>query len=389
MVLTGKQIASECMMSSFEFRNSESFESFREGLMPNPHSEVDVHHFTSHVPNAVRRGLVIQPLDEKLIAPCGIEFRVADVMYRSDKLRTIKDDLDLMVLSIDKKVERIESSNGKFILEPDTQGKIIYYIPSHERVHLPDNLSLIVDAKSSTGRLGCMCIDRSQTILESGKESNVFVSAQPYAFPIEIEAMKSTLFHAILRYRDSDYMEKKDIIQDKENIALFDGERKIALDGRGMFGKDGLIMRYSVKKALRAKLPNQIPGPIRLDAKGEYKIEDYWDVIEGNGEIEMEAGRFYLLGTKERIRLGNVCAILSRETMDNTGLWGHFAGFIWPGFDGMITMEGRSNCNRIISDGDVAGYLQFDKLDVSLEEAGAYSGVYQHQEVPKAPKMFR
>jgi len=94
------------------------------------------------------------------------------------------------------------------------------------------------------------------------------------------------------------------------------------------------------------------------------------------------------MSTKERIRLGNVCGHISRESEDTgTGLWGHFAGRIQPGFNNRITMECRSNVNRIVSAGDYAALVNFDKMDRPLGEKEGYVGAYVNQTL--APKMFK
>jgi len=339
----------------------------------------------------IKEGLSIKPLNPDLILPAGLEFIVGCEIFLSDKIRTIRDVNHLRSLSVRGDIKQIELGNGKIVLEPSIDGKNIYYIASLEKVHLPNDLSLLVDAKSTSGRLGCMCIDRSQKHLESGVEGPVIVSAQPYAFPIEIEMGKSKLFHAILRYRGSSFMSRDEVLKDEEKVvALFEKDKELCLNDNGRFGKDGLAMTFSAKKALRAKLPGEIPGPVRLDGVREYDMRDYWDVIEGDEEIEMEPKRFYLFGTEERIRLGDACGVLSRENGETgTGLWSHFAGFIWPGYEGPITMECRSESPRVISKGDYAGFVQLDKLETSLDDGEKYSGSYQHQEVPKAPKMFK
>ncbi len=357
------------------------------GLESEAHQET--HHAVSPIRERMREDLVIEPFDSHLVNCSGLDFRVGEEIYFSQTSRNIRGVEHLRELAQRGEVKSLKAKNGKVILEPDLSGRNVYYVSSLEEVRLPADLSLLVDAKSSIGRLGAMCVYRNKQVLESGERGHVIVSVQPYAFPLEVEIGKSCLFQAILRYHGSRFMTLKEIVEDN-NIQLYFNGKRVLLRERGRIDKEGLVMTYAPGLALRAKLPCKIPSPIEVDAKERYEVKDYFDVFEGDGEVALEPRRFYLLGTRERIKLGNVCGVLSRETSETgTGLWGHFAGFIWQGFDGPLTMECRSESARIISEGDYAGFVRFDKLEKPLAELEGYQGAYQHQKVPMAPKMFK
>ncbi|MDP3881532.1 MAG: 2'-deoxycytidine 5'-triphosphate deaminase [Nanoarchaeota archaeon] len=334
--------------------------------------------------------LLITNLDPALMSPAGFDLRVGEEVYFSKYNRNVLSLDQLRELAKRGEVKKAKpNAEGKILLTGDPAGNNVYFIVSHETIKLPSDLSLLIDSKSSTGRLACMCIDKSRLALEMEHTSPVIVSAQPYWADLEIEPGKSSLVQAILRYRHSPFMTREDILKDGENISYYHKGEKLDLPRVAHFAKEGMAMTFSTGLAFRGKEKRRLPGPIDVDAKGTYNVRDYFDTLEGNGELEILPRRFYLMGTQEEIRLGGVCGILSRETPDTgTGLWGHFAGVIWQGFAGEITMEVRSESRRLISQGDFAGFLQFDKLEKWNPGAG-YCGNYQNQKVPKAPKMFK
>jgi len=127
--------------------------------------------------------------------------------------------------------------------------------------------------------------------------------------------------------------------------------------------------------------------PINMQERRTIDPQRYFERIVGNGEIELEPARFYLFGTREEVILGNVVGRLAREhALSGTGLWNHFAGFFMKGFRGPITLETWSLNGRVVEDGEPAGTVEFDEVE---GEGGEYAGEYQHQEVPKLPKMFK
>jgi len=339
-----------------------------------------------------REPIVVFPLDRSLVEICGIDLRVGEV-YIAKSIFEIDNYGDLKSKVAAGKLTKLNPSrDGELVLEADENGRNVHYIFSYETINVPDDLVLQVDAKSTTGRVACMATRRNYHFSKrfSHIESRLLVTAQPYNFDLIVRKAKTSLVSASLRGYGDRYMTKEEVIVDKDNVQLFLGEGRVDLNGRGRYAKDGFMMSFSSKGVVRAKRKNEVPGPIDMDAKGVYNPWKYFDLIEGNGkEILFEEGRFYLTGTLEEIRLGNICAFLSRETHETgTGLWGHFAGTIQPGFVGEITMECRSNVERTKREGDPAAFFQCDKLMESYP-IGSHTGSYQNQRAPLFPKMFK
>jgi len=333
--------------------------------------------------------LKIQNLDQRNVELAGMDFRVGEEIYIGDSLRQRVYGLPhLRELAKRGILRRVSTKDKKVILEPDVEGKRVYYIASVEKVKLAKNLDLIVDSKSTTGRTATLCLDCSREVIERGFMSPVITTVQPYAFPIVVKIGETCLAQAALRFKGSEYMGRDELLK-TEKLGLFRGEEKLNMGENGRVIERGVLLTYSTKRALRAKTIDQIPVPIEMDARGKYDVSDYFDLIEGDGEIELEQNRFYLLGTEEGVSLGGVCGMISRATLEASDLWSHFAGFIWPGFIGRITMECRTPVKRVISRGEKAAYVQFDELIGRPPQELMYHGEYQHQDAPMAPKMFK
>ncbi len=342
----------------------------------------------SIMPSIKERNLLIENLDEKLLGVAGVDLRIGEV-FRGSCLRRIDDEEHLSQLVSEGSLKRVKPRNGKIVLEPSYNGKNVYFVKSVERISLPLELDIVVDARSTAGRLGLLCDDVSfrSRVFESNP---VIVGVRSYAFPVEIEQGKSSIFQGIFRYKDSPYMTQEQILSSDGAIELFSQKKKLSLKENRRVSENGLYISFSTGVICRARKLKEIQGPINIDAPaGGYETKDYFDVLGGNDEFLMEAKRFYLLGTNERVSLGNVLGVISRDSpKTGTGLWGHFAGNIWPGFNGEITMECRSETPRVIVSGDYAGFISFDLLESKNGERG-YKGSYQNQRAPRAPKMFK
>ncbi|MBU0906899.1 MAG: 2'-deoxycytidine 5'-triphosphate deaminase [Nanoarchaeota archaeon] len=349
---------------------------------------LEVHQELPTLEAHLNNGLEIKGANPEAISSIGLDLRVSDEIYQAPCLRTINFLQQLRQLARKGNIKRIDPKNGKVLLEADDSGKKIYYIVSRESIALPEEFNMLVDARSNTGRLAVMCTDRPTVDRLTGKSAPVIFAAQPYAFPIELIPGEDSLVQAIFRYKDTDFMTVEEVKKDKA-VTFLDRDGT-SLNGSMQFTRYGATLTFHTDRVLVARPLTELPGPIELCKRDHYTIEDFFEVREGQDEVEISPRRFYLLGTRENIRLGNVCGLLSRETPDTgTGLWSHFAGFFWPGYQGPITMECRSESPYVIVAGDPAGYVMFDKMDSPLKEGKAYKGAFQYQMAPKAPKPFK
>lgn len=383
MILTREQIlALNCNgLQQLQRHSTRSFEGEgfaaavpdRRGLAAEPHVEVSLEE-------------VIENFNPSLLSIAGMDLRVGEV-YRANSLIRLNSAEDLSKLVQKGTFQQVKpDSQGKIRLRHDVSGNVIYVVASHEKIKLPSHLDLKVDSRSSTGRLAVLSDYISSKVLNSGSRSPVIVSVRPYAFDIIVTPGQSQLFQANLRIRNSAFMSQDEVSNDAKNIGLLQGDSELAL--KDHLTKEGLLMTYSTQRAFVAR--RHVEDAIDVDARNCYGTNDFFEEVGGNHQLDMQPRRFYLLGTREAIRLGNVAGILTRDSPDTgTGLWGHFAGIIQPGYQGRITMECRSESPCTILDGDPAGFVAFDKLSRELRSGEGYHGKYQNHDAPKLPGQFK
>ena len=314
---------------------------------------------------------IIEPFPAEL-SPSGFDLRVGRYIAKSDVLYTHLTYGDFFSMN-----PTFLHEGKSYTFLHDKDGGVVYYVLSHEKFNLPNGLEMIIDARSTTGRVGGMCHG-----VGSGVEGEKIIALQPFSFPITVTSGKTSLAQAIIRFKGTEFIDYKTLAGNTEGISLHK-------NGRDVFDEslkpNGLIISFSSHLVYCAK---DCKEPIDMDVEREIDPNLYFEVIEGNSNFKMDARTFYLTGTREVIGLENICGRISRESdISGTGLWSHFAGFVQPGFSGGLTLECYSLNNRMIRDGEPAGFVIFDKVDGKVGKG--YNGAYQNQTVPKLPKMFK
>ncbi|MEK6935025.1 MAG: 2'-deoxycytidine 5'-triphosphate deaminase [Nanoarchaeota archaeon] len=323
--------------------------------------------------------LSISPFKPELVQNIGVDVRLSDDVWISDRLFRIYNESHLSRLEGARK-ERIK---GRFICEPDQTGGKIYYFLTHERINHTNRLEYKVDSKSTTGRVGCMSHQISNGSLFDGR---ILIALQPFAFPIEIIPGETSVSQVIFRYKGTPCMSNEQIREVWGKEVGFYREDKL-VDLSEVLRSNGVEMTFSTERSYVARKNTE---PIDLTKRDYYDPDDFFEELEGNGEIVLNPHAFYLFGTREKVVLESICGELSRESSTaGTGLWSHFAGFFMPGYIGEITLECRNNTGntRLISEGDPAGVVTLDRVvtDKKIE----FDGVYQNQKAPRLPKVFK
>ena len=320
--------------------------------------------------------LSIRPFPEEgQVGTAGFDLRIGSLIAWSDIVADNVGGGDLRLME-----HKYLEPGEKFVFEPDKDGSRVYYVTSFETVKLSDDLEMMVDSKSTTGRVGCMSHGVGRT-----PEGNLITILQPYAFPLVATCGKTKLSQVVVRYKGTPYMSNEEVLSDGQ--VSFEGE---GISLRNSMTPKGLLMQFDTHRFYRAK---KCDKPIDMDAKSRADWKDYFELIEGNSSMTLDKKTLYLMGSLGIIGLGRACGILSREqeVLTGTGAWGHFAGIFQPGFVGGITMEVYSHSKRRISKGDKSGVVTFDKVEGDSEAPLSYKdkGSYQGQRPPLLPKMFK
>lgn len=332
------------------------------------------------------KGFVIEPEpEEDQIQPSSIELKVGKELYVLNAGFTSFNILSLMRHCID----RVKIPEEGYVCHPG----LVYIVKSHEKVRLPDHYEGETDAKSTTGRVGCMChafSDRfgmlESTVQKGGEPDHFYFVVEPFAFPILLLPGKTRLFQMRLREKNSSHLNINELraYYGTKLIGLYKEKQIINLEK--VIEQDSLRLTLSTDKVYAHK--RGASKPLDLTKRGFYEPSEYFEEMKGNDEFFMEKDRLYLLGTNERVKLGNLCGRLSREATGlGVGLLSHFAGFFDPGFDGEITLEFWSFRPWRIMNGQYCGKVELEEL--CGEPDKKYCGSYQGQKAPLMPKIFK
>ncbi|MFL5721037.1 MAG: 2'-deoxycytidine 5'-triphosphate deaminase [Chloroflexota bacterium] len=271
-------------------------------------------------------------IPDRNIQPASLDLTLGDVAYRlrcsflpgtspvRDKLREYgMGELDL-------------TENGA-VLEQNRP----YLIPLRERLRLPAGIRGRTNPRSSTGRLDVftrVITDEGGHFDEvrDGYEGELFLEVVPMSFTVKVRSgitlNQLRLMSGVARLSDTELLE----LSERDPIiypgaSSGPGDRAVVSDG--LFLSVDLAGRSFV--GYRAK---KSTGLLDLDLKNAYEVGDYWERVEPtSGKLILGAGEFYLLVSRERVRIPpEYAAEMAAYDPTSGELRTHYAGFFDPGF---------------------------------------------------------
>ena len=308
---------------------------------------------------------VTEPTVAGQIQPASLDLRLGKVAYRvrasflAGKGQSVADRLR------EFEMHQIDLSDGA-VLEKGC----VYVVPLMEHLALPDYITAVANAKSSTGRLDLL----TRTITDGGAE---FDRIKPgYNGPLYAEICPrsfSVLVRPGMRLNQIRFRTGQAVLTDAQLTALH--EHSPLVDGPAVI-QDGL--GFSVDLQLpgsdlvgyRAK-PHT--GVIDLDRIGEYDPRDYWEEVRSSdGRIILDPGAFYILVSREAVQIPPEYAAEMAPYLAMVGEFRvHYAGFFDPGF-GHDAAGGAGSrgvlevrCHEapfVLEHGQVVGRLVYEKM---------------------------
>ena len=307
----------------------------------------------------------VTPLADSQIQPASMDLRLSKKCWEVEASflpgnRTVKQKLSKL------KKREINLSTFKTL----TRGKI-YIIQIEEELSLPDNISAVANAKSSTGRLDILtrlisdnssCFDR----VSRGYKGKVYVEIAPISFSITIKegiTLNQLRFHNGQNILTDQQLEK---LNSKFNIV----ENATQIDN-GITISVNLESKEDEPVGFKAK--ENCP-PINLSKLNYYKVETYWEkLFSKKGYITLVPGAFYILRSKEYITIPPQTAAEMVPYEVRMGEFRvHYAGFFDPGF-GFARNIGKERskavleirCHEtpfILQDSQIIGKLIYEAL---------------------------
>ena len=279
-------------------------------------------------------------ISEALIQPASLDLRLGSTAYRVQasflpgRNSTVKEKINDLVMN------RIDLTE-KSVLERGC----VYIVPLLEELALPADMWAKANPKSTTGRLDIftrLITDYGNAFEEvaSGYRGNLYAEIVPRTFSI---AVKKGMRLSQLRFLKGDAVSKDNqlsALHRTHRLALTgeENEAKLDIDGGLRFTLNlprgaGEVVAYRAKKTTPV---------VDLECINHYDPEEFWDVKYQNsrGRIILDPGDFYILASKERVRVPPEYAAEMVPIDTSIGEFrSHYAGFFDPGF-GFSESEG-------------------------------------------------
>ncbi|MDP3194472.1 2'-deoxycytidine 5'-triphosphate deaminase [Tabrizicola sp.] len=333
------------------------------------------------------------PIREDQIQPASLDLRLGPVAYRvrasflTGQGRTVQDRLEEFTM------HKVNLGDGA-VLEKNC----VYVIPLAERLTLPQGVTAVANAKSSSGRLDLL----TRTITDGGTEFDRI--PEGYHGPLYAEVCPrsfSVLVREGQRLNQIRFRQGQAVLTDAELAALHAIEPLVS--GEAVIS-EGLGFSVDLKPAkgtlvgYRAK-PHT--GVVDLDRIAHYPAPDFWEELHSSdGRIILDPGAFYILVSREAVTIPPDYAAEMAPYLAMVGEFRvHYAGFFDPGF-GHAAAGGAGSrgvlevrCHEapfVLEHGQIVGRLVYERMSErpeTLYGAGIASN-YQGQGL-KLAKQFR
>ena len=266
------------------------------------------------------------PVTDAQVQPASLDLRLGTVAYRvrasflAGHGRSVAERLQ------EFEMHRVDLTAGA-VLEKGC----VYVIPLMEGLALPQGITAVANAKSSTGRLDLL----TRTITDGGTEFDRIAAG--YSGPLYAEVCPrsfSVLVRPGMRLNQIRFRSGQAVVSDAELLALH--RRETLVTGEAVIS-DGLGFSVDLRPesgdlvGYRAK-PHT--GVIDLDRIGHYPAAEFWEEVRTrDGRIILDPGAFYILVSREAVTIPPDYAAEMAPYLAMVGEFRvHYAGFFDPGF---------------------------------------------------------
>jgi dCTP deaminase len=299
------------------------------------------------------------------IQPASLDLRLGTVAYRVRASFLAGHGAKVADRLAEFEMHRVDLTNGA-VLEKGC----VYVVPLMENLALPDDISAVANAKSSTGRLDLL----TRAITDGGTEFDRI--APGYVGPLYAEICPrsfSVLVRPGMRLNQIRFG-RGDAVLDDAALRALHAETPL-VDGPAVIDEG---LGFSVD----LKLPNTTlvgyrakphTGVIDLDNIGYYDPAEYWEEVHSaNGQIILDPGAFYILVSREAVTIPPDYAAEMAPYLAMVGEFRvHYAGFFDPGF-GHASAGGAGSrgvlevrCHEapfVLEHGQVVGRLVYERM---------------------------
>jgi dCTP deaminase len=351
-----------------------------------------------------------EPISATQVQPASLDLRLGPVAYQL-RASFLPGDEAVLTRLTQKDFTDVELVIDRLALVPAAtlQRGSVYLVPLVESLRLPRTVRGRCNPKSTTGRLDIftrVITDGSSRFdeIRPGYAGPLYLEISPQSFPIRVQEGASLnqlrLLSGATRVSDTALTR----IYRRAPFLYADDDRPIPF-ARTLVN-DGLCMGVDLSGRSTDGIIGYRahPNPPLVDVSkiGSYEPDEFWEPIKrpNRDAFILEANRFYILASKERIRVPPEFAAEMVVYDAGAGeLRTHYAGFFDPGFgygDGSIlgtkvAMEVRAReVPFMVYDGQTSFKVWFERLRSHPERlyGTGLGSSYQHQGLTLS-KQFR
>lgn len=309
---------------------------------------------------------------EEHIQPASLDLRLGDVAHRVQAsflpgLRTVE-----------SKIKELRMTRVDLTKAAVFEKGCVYIVPLLEELNLPKSISAIANPKSTTGRLDIftrLITDRGVAFdqVPPGYTGRLYAEIASRTFTVAIRAGMRLNQLRFVRGRPESPDTLISRLDDQEKLVYVDEEKTAkALIDRGLRVKVNLeesrpaeVIAYKARKHAPV---------IELDRVDYYSPDEFWEARTqpASKSLILEPGDFYILASKERVRVPPGYAAEMEPFDPSAGEFRiHYAGFFDPGFGyGLGDIQGTRAVLEVrahevpfmVDDGQVVGRLAYMPL---------------------------
>jgi len=334
---------------------------------------------------AVRDGWVVAPIDieDQQFQPASLDLRLGPEAYqlRASFLpfrETVQSRLgERGIAESDLVIDQVTLTGSGATLQRGS----VYLVPLLESLNLPQHVRGRSNPKSTTGRLDIftrVITDATPRFdeIRAGYRGALYLEVSPQSFPVRVQVGASLNQLRLLSGQTSMSDRALEALYREAPLLYDDDERPISPER--VVISDGLCMGVDLSGRMTDGIigyrahPN--PPAVDLSRIGFYDPVEFWEPIKrpARDAYILEANRFYILLSKERIRVPPEFAAEMVVYDAGAGeIRTHYAGFFDPGFgwgDGSIlgtkvVMEVRAReVPFMVYDGQTSFKVWFERL---------------------------
>ena len=269
------------------------------------------------------------PIPSFNIQPASLDLRLGQRGWRIGAAFLPRSAEPISDILLDSALESIDLKEP-FVLEKGAT----YVVEIEERFALPDSVHAYANNKSSTGRMNVWTRILADGVprfdkIPPGYRGKVYAVITPRSWPIKVK-QGCTLNQARLICGDNRLLDFELEMLNEEVGLVYNnkGQREPALiDG-------GLLLTVDLNQTIAGYRAIPCAEPVDLCSNTPQKGSDYFAPIKAeNGEVLLQKDGFYILSTREFLRVPPAFAVEMVAYDIHSGEYrSHYAGFFDPGF---------------------------------------------------------